>query len=121
MKRPDPFADGPTVRTVIDALLDKAARLPLGLDTPLKLGVCDAESVRLLNYADIILLGDVPVFVGQPFAPGAEATVAVLLRAHRHPWDAPGNCSPKAAGKQTTTRTRGTDTGHKPGPGHPEN
>jgi hypothetical protein len=99
MNRPDPFADQPTVRTVIDALLDNAARLPLGLDTPLKLGVCDAESVRLLNYADIILLGDVPTFVGQPFAPGAEATVAVLLRAHRHPWDTPGELLPQGCGE----------------------
>lgn len=99
MNRPDPFADRPTVRTVIDALIDTAAKLPRGLDTPMKLGVCDAQNVRLLDYADIVPLGNLPLFAGQPFAPGAEATLAVLLRAHRHPWEAPGGLLPCGCGE----------------------
>jgi hypothetical protein len=89
MSRPDLAPDGQTtVRTVLNALLEIAAGLPLGLDTQMEFGVCDGLNLQLLNNADLIS------YHKKAAAGGAEAgTLSVLLRAHHH-GKAPGEILP---------------------------
>jgi hypothetical protein len=85
MSPPDLAPDGQTtVRTVLNALLEIAAGLPLGLDSRVEFGVCDGLNMQLLDNADLISY--------RKKAPdGSEEadTLSVLLRAHHH-GNAPG-------------------------------
>jgi hypothetical protein len=81
----NPGADeGPTARKVLNALMEVSARLPEGLDSRLEVGVCDGTNLQLPDIFDITFYTRITASGSPRSAP------AVLLKAHRHPGQNPG-------------------------------
>lgn len=77
---------GATLRDLIDGLHRLARILDHGLDTPIKLGVCDGRNVQMIDRVDV----DVQTFYARMpdgFAPGEES---VVIRGHHHAGEVPG-------------------------------
>lgn len=68
-----------TVRHLITALTESASRLPAGLDTPIRFGLCDGTDLHLI--ADV----DVDVYTALPKDPAGDTERFLLVRAHQHP------------------------------------
>lgn len=75
---PDPDA-AVTVRHLITALTESASRLPAGLDTPVRFGLCDGTDLHL--HTDV----GVDTYTALPKDPAGDTERFLLVRAHQHP------------------------------------
>jgi hypothetical protein len=92
---PDPYAAAATVRDLIAVLTEAATRLPAGLDTPVRFGICDGTDLHLLDDVDV------DVYTVHPQDPADDPRHLLLARGHQHPGRA-GEVWRGAGAAQTT-------------------
>lgn len=91
-----------TIRDLIGGLTELAAMLPEGLDTPVQIGICNAEDLQLIEKVDL----DQWTYRHDDSTPD---TTFVLLRGHAHPWEVAGQVLHGAASDDELRKLMGDD------------
>lgn len=74
---------GSNIREVLEQLVRIAERLPLGVDTPVKFGICDGVNLQMIDAVDVDHFATVD-------GGGEVKELFVMFKCHQHPGTSPG-------------------------------